>query len=503
MNKIEMHCLEKDLLACSRQMDPNETLSSEILSHVEIIGDIYRIVKQAGINASEKTGLAPKNKEKTKKTCVIMPNEVGIMRDAKVCLETTKFPITYDPNHLTIVGGAALNIYDYKLADLKKRRSLGELKEYVKKKTSDIDINWWPVVPRHDMVVIISSEVIAQLATSFYEELQNQFNDHVPMLLERIKPFIPGITPADKLQISVSRRLTFIAGVYNYTITFVIKNKILKICDINLHDAGSGQQYDKHGQEIRELRPMTDDPTYCNPNPSHVYSIRYLTIGNEYVAVPNIVSFVNQQLFAFENMLRSNKTDKALVNYRRVEFIDNVLSSLKLHDPKNRRNYEDIQEVFATDNTEYVESIIQLIRSSVQLSLTNHLTQIVKLCMTNQKKPNPSMSDLCEHVYQIIDSYRLSQSKLYDALIASIDKKKKITRSMLFRRAYDTQLTAIQHKREQILHGMTMDEVIQYKDKNGLNDYVHFVKSVEDIDKRREFNIAARTSMNQLSNKND
>ena len=132
-----MQCLEKDLLACSRQMDSNETLSSEILSHVEIIGDVYGIVKKAAIAASEKTGLAPKSKEKPKKTCIIMPNEVGIMRDAKVCLETTKFPITYDPNHLTIVGGAALNIYDYKLADLKKRRSLGELKEYIKKKLKD------------------------------------------------------------------------------------------------------------------------------------------------------------------------------------------------------------------------------------------------------------------------------------------------------------------------------------------------------------------------------
>jgi hypothetical protein len=495
-----MQCLEKDLLACSRQMDPNETLSSEILSHVEIIGDIYGIVKKAAIVASEKTGLVPKNKEKPKKTCIIIPNEIGIMRDAKACLETTKFPIIYDPNHLTIVGGAALNIYDYKLSDLKKRRSLGELKEYIKKKTSDIDINWWPVVSRQDMVIIISSEVIAQLATSFYEELQIQFNDHVPMLLERIKPFIPGITLADKLQISVSRRLTFLAGVYNYTITFVIKNKIIKICDINLHDAGSGQQYDKHGQQIREVRPMTDDPTYCNPNPNHVYAIRYLTIGNEYVAVPNIVSLVNQQLFAFENMLRSNKTDKALVNYRRVEFMDKVISSLKLHDPKNQRNFEEIQEVFGTDNTEYVESIIDVIRSSVQVSLTNHLQTIVQLCTVNEKKQDPTMTDLCEHVYQIINSYRLSQSKLYDTLIVSIEKKKKISRSMLFRRGYDELLFAIQNKRDKILHGMTMNEVIQYKEKNGLNDYVHFVKSLENIDKRREFNIEAKSlSMRQSS----
>ena len=478
------------MLALSRQMNSNELLAAEILSHVEIIGEIYRIVKKAGLLATRRIG-----KDGISKTCVIMPNEKGVMRDASVCLETLKFPLKYDPNHLTIVGGAALNIYDYKLRDLKKRRSLGELKEYIKKKTADIDINWWPVVSSLDMISIISSETIVRLAKYFHEELQAEFDEHAPMLLEHLKPFLPNIKFEDKLHISVSQRITFLAGVYNYTITFHIKDKIMKICDINLHDAGSGQRYDKFGQEIGELRPMTDDPTYCNPNQSHAYSISYLTIGDSFVAVPNIVSLVQQQLFAFENLLRQNKTEKALVNYRRVEFIQKVLSNLKLHDPANKRNYQELLEVFGTDNSEYVDNIIQVIRTAMDTSIENHMSTIVQLCMMNQKKPDPSLSDLCSHVSDMIDLYRQKQANLYNQMIQSIEKKKKITRSILFLRAYDTLLASIKSKKEQIITKMSMNEIIRYKEKNGIHDYVEFVNKMENIDKRREFNLATRTSM--------
>jgi len=475
-------------------MNFNELLAAEILSHVEIIGEIYRIVKKAGLLASRRVV-----KEGIKKTCVIMSHEKGVMRDANVCLETTKFPLSYDPNHMTIIGGAALNIYDYKLRDLKKRRSLGELKEYIKKKTADIDINWWPIVTREDMIPIISSEIIVHLANYFHQELQAEFDEHSSMLLQHIKPFIPNIKPEDRLQISVSQRLTFLAGVYNYTIIFIIKDKILKICDINLHDAGSGQRYDKFGKEINELRPMIDDPTYCNPNQSHVYSISYLSIGNEFVAVPNIVSLVQQQLFAFENLLRQNKTEKALVNYRRVEFIQKALSSLNLHDPSNKRNYEELLEVFGTDNSEYVENIIQVIRMTMNVSIGNHLPSLAQLCMANQRKMDPSLSDLCSRVGEMIDEYRQKQANLYDQMIQSIEKKKKITRSRLFLQAYDSLLASIKNKKDQIVKQMTMNEIIQYKEQNGVHDYVEFVNKLENIDKRREFNIIARESMKPIS----
>jgi hypothetical protein len=152
-------------------------------------------------------------------------------------------------------------------------------------------------------------------------------------------------------------------------------------------------------------------------------------------------------------------------------------------------------EVFGTDNSEYVDNIIQVIRTAMDTSIENHMSTIVQLCMMNQKKPDPSLSDLCSHVSDMIDLYRQKQANLYNQMIQSIEKKKKITRSILFLRAYDTLLASIKSKKEQIITKMSMNEIIRYKEKNGIHDYVEFVNKMENIDKRREFNLATRTSM--------
>jgi Mg/Co/Ni transporter MgtE len=56
-------------------------------------------------------------------------------------------------------------------------------------------------------------------------------------------------------------------------------------------------------------------------------------------------------------------------------------------------------------------------------------------------------------------------------------------------------LASIKSKKEQIITKMSMNEIIRYKEKNGIHDYVEFVNKMENIDKRREFNLATRTSM--------
>ena len=154
-------------------MNSNELLASEILSDVSFIIDLYSIVKGAGILASkrvQKEGL-------TNKVCVLMSKEEGINRMNTECAETTKCSVFYNANHLTIVGGAALSIYDEKLSLLKRRRGLIGLAEYIKKKTSDVDINWWPVVTcANGMIPISKSKAIVALVEYFIEELQTGFN---------------------------------------------------------------------------------------------------------------------------------------------------------------------------------------------------------------------------------------------------------------------------------------------------------------------------------------
>lgn len=340
----------------------NERLASEILSDATFIANIYTIIKDAGIIAAYQLENTPQRN----KSCVLMPNEPGVNRSTP-CANTTKFSIQYDANSLTIVGGAALNLYDYKLKDLKTRRALRELQEYIKKKTSDIDINWWPKPlynNKSDMIPISTSPAIIELVDNFVRELQASFDRHRDYLLRAILPHIKGGNAKDTLQIYVNKRHTRMAGVFNISIIFVIKDRSLKICDINVHDGGSGQLYDREGSIIADLRPMTEDPTYCEPLPGKARSVMYLRIQDTDVAVPNLVSLVDQQLFAFDNLVRNPKeaaTQKALVAARRMEFIKQTLLSFQLHDPNNRANYKELFEVFGTNNKEIVPHMIQQI----------------------------------------------------------------------------------------------------------------------------------------------
>ena len=131
-------------------MSNDEELSSKILTNISVITHIYSIVKEAGLNAS----LNPEVVAGKNNVTIIKANVPGLTRitancrrpgvNIKQCRVSSNFSITYDANDITIIGGAALNVYDYTLKGLKERHSLEALENYIKKKTSDIDIVWWP-----------------------------------------------------------------------------------------------------------------------------------------------------------------------------------------------------------------------------------------------------------------------------------------------------------------------------------------------------------------------
>ena len=290
-------------------MDANELISSKILSDVEIIADIYNIVKAAGLAATNN----PTVKSNHNDVCVLKPYQVGRTRLTEECRKTREYSIKYDANDITIVGGAALNVYDYKLRELKERRELEALDNYIKKKTSDIDIVWWPRSVSNKEIITSKSEAIIQLAQAFREELQQKFNDAANDLDVKVKPYISNISNADELSIYVEMFQTRPAGVFNINVQFRIKDKILKICDISLHDSGAGQRYDADGNEITTMQFMTEDPVYCSPNTGNMNSITYLNVKGIDIGVSNIHAFVNQQMLAFDNLIRVQNS-KSLIN---------------------------------------------------------------------------------------------------------------------------------------------------------------------------------------------
>lgn len=368
-------------------MNANELISSKILSDVEIIADIYKIVKEAGLAATNNGRV----KEFHNNLCVIKPYQPGKTRSAK-CVLTKEYSIEYDANDITIVGGSALNIYDYKLRAFKERRGLGALETYIKKKTSDIDIVWWPRPSSDKEIIISTSKAIIELISVFEVELQQRFNDAAKDLEAKIKSYITNVSNSDELKIYVSSFETRLAGVFNINITFQIKDKTLKICDISVHDSGASQKLDANGKDITQLQFMIYDPMYSNPRPGLTTSIAYLNINGIDIAVPNIETFVNQQMLAFDNLVRLYNI-KGFINYKRVEFIKQLLNKFNL---TTKENSSDLLEVFGTDSRAYPSKITGVINSRVVESIKKLYTPILSLCKTTNTSTDTIIKKLCD-----------------------------------------------------------------------------------------------------------
>jgi len=404
-------------------MDANEIISSKILSDVEIIADIYKIIKDAGLEATKNKEVKSLQKE----VCTIKPNKVDITRFSPCKKSTNSYSIEYDANDIMIVGGAALNVYDHKLRAFKERRGLGALEDYIKKKTSDIDIVWWPRKANNTEIIISKSTAIIELVRVFEVELQEKLNKASKELELKIKPYITNASNVDELKIYVNSFQTRPAGVFNITITFQIKNKLLKICDISIHDGGAGQKLDENGSQINYVQVMSKDPMYSNPAPGSTNSIKYLTVNGIDIAVPNIESFVKQQMLAFDNLIRQNEV-KGFINYKRVEFIKQLLSSFNLN---NGNNSSDLLEVFGTDSREILSQNIDIINERVIESVNKLDTQIIGICETINTPSLESdkiIAELCTFAHQLIkkkerDAFIAEQRRAAQAYAAEAIKK--------------------------------------------------------------------------------
>lgn len=379
-------------------MSSDDKLSSTILSNVDIVAYIYRIIQYAGIKATRNKDVqASKNN-----ICTIKPYVPGQNRVTADCVKSTLYGIEYNPDDIMIVGGAALNIYDYKLKEFKIRRKLGALEDYIKKKTSDIDIVWWPRPDTDKEVITSKSEAIIQLIEVFKNELIMGFSVNTENIEKKIKPFITNANNSDKLVIDVTSFHTWKAGVFNISITFKIKSILLKICDIAIHDSGSSQRFDADGKEITDLRFMIDDPIYCAPNPMYSNAISYFNITGVNIAVPNIWSFVEQQMFAFDNLVRSRQI-KSFINYKRVEFIKLLLHSFKLNNTTNKQNYKNLMEVFKTSNPDYITILMNEIDTRVDQSVYKENSNILYLCNTINSSKDTIINELCAKSQLLIE----------------------------------------------------------------------------------------------------
>lgn len=283
-------------------MNEADKLSSELLSDRDVFVSICGWIREATVNLviNDKTFRKYKNN-----ICVLPLKVEGITRrKTPYCIEKSKAFITYNPDDLTIVGGSALNLYDFKLESYKKKKEFEKLVYYTTKATSDIDIVWWPRVsipadfkeelkgssfPDATDIAIVSSSpaiivfvkmFILYLHTILSKKLSQDTNitrkitsilgRKITVIIgSRDKPIIRNPSKiadiTDILDIHI-----YMAGVYSIPIYLVEvettpdKNGVyklkeggieIKLADITIHDSASGQR-------STTLEPMITDPVY-------------------------------------------------------------------------------------------------------------------------------------------------------------------------------------------------------------------------------------------------
>lgn len=450
------------------KMSYDEVLSSTILSDVGIIADIYDIIKSAGLVASTERDVISAKKD-VRVVPAGIPGQNRRTVEAKQVMD--RYEVVFDANDITIVGGAALNIYDYKLRALKERREIGPLEDYIKKKTSDIDIVWWPRTNTKNPIIISRSEAIINLVMAFKGQLIEKFEAKKKELEVKIRPYITNATNADLLEISFEMIPVYPAGVFNINVMFQMKGKMLKICDIIIHDTGSSQRYDMEGKEVTEVVFMENDPLYSFPNPGKYNSLSYLNVNGIDIAVPNIKSLIKQQLFAFENLVRA-KQAKSFINYKRIEFIKKLLMSFRLSDPKNKRNLGDLVEVFGTDQREYPEMVASDSDRRLDESILKLNTQIVELCDGVNTSRDVFIEELCAKARSVkagpkinireLEAYRQREIARLDELKESVYKNVKTSPKHLQGQFRDVHRN-LDNRRIDLIH-MPLQELLRYKE---------------------------------------
>jgi hypothetical protein len=392
-----------------------DLLSSKILSNKDILIDLYSIVKQAAIDATtDESVISQKNN-----VCVLPYNidKITRMSPEHRCVDSIEAEIIYEPDALTVFGGAALNLYDFELQEFKTRKDIPELQSFIKKSTSDLDMVWWPKYTvlnpsLSNMCAISQSTAIEVLAKVFREKLINRFNSLSTNsgLLSKISTILGGQT-----NVNVSLNPVFPAGVWNVQCIFISNNINYKIIEIAIHDTASGQRLDRYGNYINTLLPMNIDPVYSTLQKDDNKSITQLHFNDKKVSVCNIIQFINQQIFAFSLLIKDpnmSRASKSLINYKRIIFIMELLNNIQ---KDNSRNIELLKSIFDihtyNERSRIITNIIYDITSAIRINSDI----IIKMC-NNISERDPMLNELY---------YTALNEKLRDVM-TEYDNKKRV-----------------------------------------------------------------------------
>ena len=448
----------------SSQLSQKSELEVDIVNDPDIVLYFYEIMQSAAKHAA-----VDKIKDTNKYDVLYDVVELGKERQLRsVNNNNSKFRtldlfVEYRPKDIYVYGGCALTLYDIALRGLKRKHGLNALEMRVRRKTTDIDLVWFPRVP--DVLVgtghMVTSQspaikaMVSRLETylkenkSLYQrKLQGLFHDK---LGDRYT-----IDSVDHFEVEHTH--TIEAGVHNITIKCRVNGIALKLCEMSIHDSGSSQKYNENHERIPFLQPMTEDPAYCPPN-----ELVQVHIHDKVILVPNLVLYCKQQLFIMGNKLRSEDfrtpyeialdNEKALGSFYRVAFVLYLLESLK----QNQRNVSERMNVENVGRTideihEMVNYIKSVFRKEIQSLCSMEMNDEVRMLICGplkQIKGLPSYLMTSRSKAAILKkqhrsaSYRslLGLQHRIDILIKTIESMKQVSNSGdlfdLLRRTYE------------------------------------------------------------------
>lgn len=335
--------------------------------------------------------------------------------DTRVAEQSKDYTVRYEPQDITVVGGAALNIYDATLHPFKMRHHIGQLEQYIKKTTADMDMVWWPTITskfEENWIVVSSSPAIQLAVTMFEKELTSYLN--APAISNAfIAMFGPTLYEYGQLTectVEVENLPEPLAGISNISLSFHLSFNggepiiLYKLCEIAIHDGGASQRYDEKGQEIKTLQPMQQDPVYCTEEENTaplIFKKSKIPKSTDAILVPSMLPFIKQQVFAFGNHIRSDKKDaavKAFVHYKRIMYLRTLLNTFDLSAHSNVESFRIIRNKRrpALSNPAYLSKLKEQVDGMVERSLIRFQPRIKEACRLHGDQHDPIVNQLCE-----------------------------------------------------------------------------------------------------------
>jgi hypothetical protein len=329
-----------------REVPLKSELEVDIVNEPDIMLKFYHIMKYAAELAVNK--MKPVEWDDVRYNVLALGEEGTLRRGShnRNNAQTIDYFVEYNPKDIYVYGGCALTLYDIALRGLKEKHTLNALEKRVRRKTTDIDLVWFPRVPEvlfgTGLIVTSQSPAIKAMVLRVKKYLERILSRYERELLKLFRVKLADryeIVSVDNFEVHHTHIIE--PGVHNITIKCSVNGIALKLCEMSIHDSGSSQRYNENYEEIHFLQPMTEDVVYCPPN-----ELVHLDIHDKEILVPNLTLYCKQQLFTFGNLLKRHDYEKSLGSFYRVAFVLYLLEPLG----QTNRNKRNVRERIDVEN---------------------------------------------------------------------------------------------------------------------------------------------------------